>query len=205
MVTPSIPKPTFQPPPPIALVTSIATDSLESDLLVEDTLSNPAEGLEYVGGQWVEKSYMTLKHSSTQAKLAARWLIHSEIHLEQGQVLGGRVLTEALCQTATQKRRPDIAYVTDALLSQHGYPTCFPVSFPLVAEVASPDDPAEMLFAKAYEYLAAGTEEVWLLYPETRVAIAATADRWQIFTLADQIATQKVLPGFAIALTDLFS
>jgi Uma2 family endonuclease len=160
--------------------------------------------MEEVDGQWLEKSYVTLRHSSTQAALAARWLAHSETKSPNGQVLGGKVLTEALCQTQLQKRRPDVAYVTDGLLNQYGYPICFPVSFPLIAEVASPDDPAEVLFAKAYEYLVAGTQEVWLLYPESRIAIAVTSAHWQIFTAMDTLATQTELPGFAIALANLF-
>lgn len=165
---------------------------------------NPPEGVERVDGQWIEKSYMTLKHSTVQAGLAARWLNYSETPDAEGTVLAGTVVTEALCQTQMQKRRPDIAYVTDELIQQHGYPVCFPVSFPLVAEVASPDDPAEMLFGKAQEYLAAGTEEVWLLYPESRLVIGVTGEGWRIFSGEDVVKTQKVLVGFAIALADLF-
>lgn len=182
---------------------SVETESENSS----PTSENPPEGTELtelVDGQRLEKSYMTLKHSTVQANLAARWLQDSEMPNEDGLVLGGIVVTEALCQLQAQKRRPDVAYVTDELIEQHGYPTCFPVSFPLVVEVALPDDPAEMLFGKAQEYLAAQTEDVWLLYPESRLVIGVTDEGWQIFSGEDVVRTQKVLGGVAIAIKDLF-
>lgn len=170
----------------------------------QDLEDQDLEGQEFVDGQWIEKSYMSLKHASTQATLAACWVNHSQATTPDGKILGGKVFTEALCQTQQQRRRPDVAYITPELLAQYGYPTCFPVSFPLVAEVASPEDSAEMLFSKAYEYLASGTAEVWLLYPESRIAIAITQERWQIYTAAETLATQTCLPGFSIVLSALF-
>jgi Uma2 family endonuclease len=42
--------------------------------------------------------------------------------------------------------------------------TAFSQSFPLIAEVASPEDSSEELFTKAQEYLESGCLEVWLLW-----------------------------------------
>jgi Uma2 family endonuclease len=79
------------------------------------------------------------------------------------------------------------------------------LSFPLIGEIASPDDSAEDLFEKAYEYLASGAAEVWILLPESKVALIVLADRVLAFSGDQQIATQKVLLGFAIALSELFA
>lgn len=158
------------------------------------------EDMEEVDGVLIEKTGMTIAHAATQGKVIYWWTNH--ILTNQ---LGGEVYPEAPCQTDQQKRRPDAAYMSPELLRQYGRPAILPQSYSLIAEVASPDDEAEMLFSKAREYLRSGCQEVWLLYPENQLVMIATAESWQIFTEQDTIATQKVLPGFAIAVAELFA
>jgi Uma2 family endonuclease len=158
------------------------------------------EYMELVDGELVEKTGMTAKHGLAQANLSAEWRNFSRT---SGQ--GGRFVLEVLCRTQTQKRRPDVAYITEPLLSQYGLPSTFPQSFPLIGEIVSPDDPAEALFTKAYEYLASGCEEVWLLFPENKMALIVLPHTVLAFTEADMISTQTVLKGFSIAVRDLFA
>jgi Uma2 family endonuclease len=77
-------------------------------------------------------------------------------------------------------------------------------TFPLIAEVASPDDCAKDLFSKAREYLRSGCQEVWLLFPENQLVMIATGDRWQVFTQTETVATQIALSGFSISVAELF-
>lgn len=158
------------------------------------------EGMEEVDGVLIEKTGMTINHASTQSNLSGEWRNYARA---SGQ--GGKTLVEAPCQTDQQKRRPDVAYLTPELVEQFGSPAMLLQSYPLIAEVASPDDEAEMLFSKAREYLRSGCQEVWLLFPENQLAILATEENWQLFTEKDTIATQKVLPGFTIAVAELFA
>ncbi len=158
------------------------------------------EGMEEVDGVLVEKIGMTIPHAAVQSNVLFAWRDYI-----RSTAQGGEVYPEAPCQTDRQKRRPDAAYMSPELLTQYGRPAILPQSYPLIAEVASPDDKAEMLFHKAREYLRSGCEEVWLLYPENQLVMIATAESWQIFTEPDTIATQKVLPGFAIAVAELFA
>lgn len=158
------------------------------------------EGMELIDGVQVEKTGMTAKHGIAQVKLAVAWTNY-KVSAQQG----GEVLAETVCYTATQKRRPDVAYATDAFVQIHGKPGAYPVSFPLIGEIASPDDAAEMLFQKAQEYLASGAEEVWILLPESQMAFIVLSDRVLGFVAGQTIATQRVLPGFAIALDELLA
>ena len=158
------------------------------------------EGMELVDGNLIEKTGMTLKHSSAQAALAAEWRSYG---ISSGQ--GGKAYTEATCRTDKQKRRPDVAYLTAELIQQFGQPAMFPQSFPLIAEVASPDDSAEALFAKAREYLRSGTQEVWLLFPETLLVMIVTSQKWLVFAEAETASTQTILPGFSISVKALFA
>jgi Uma2 family endonuclease len=175
-------------------------EDYNANILPPDCFDAVPEGMEEVDGQPTEKTYMTLKHAGLQNTLGAEWRAYSRTSQQ-----GGRTYVEALCRTQSQKRRPDVAYLTAAMLQVHGEPSTFPQSFSLIGEIASPDDPAEMLFEKAQEYLDSGAEEVWILLPETQVAFIVLADQILAFKGNQTIATQKVLTGFSIALPDLFS
>jgi Uma2 family endonuclease len=174
-------------------------EDYEANVLPTGCFDEVPEGMEWVDGQFVAKIGMTLKHASAQSNLAAEWRAYSRSSLQ-----GGKTYVEALCQTLDQKRRPDVAYMTPELFQIHGEPATFPLGFPLVGEIASPDDSAEMLLAKAREYLAAGTEEVWILLPEAKVGFIVLADRLLVFSGDQTIATQRVLVGFSIGLAELF-
>jgi Uma2 family endonuclease len=53
---------------------------------------------------------------------------------------------------------PDVSYITPELWAQVGKFSVLPQSFPLLAEIVSPSDFADDVFAKAQEYLESG---VW--------------------------------------------
>ncbi|MBW4606598.1 MAG: Uma2 family endonuclease [Hassallia sp. WJT32-NPBG1] len=167
---------------------------------LEDFLNHPLENIEWVDGQLIEKTGITLRHSQTQARLSYYW---KNYILSSGQ--GGEVYTEALCRTNKQGRRPDVSYLTPELLTQYASATFLPQSFPLIAEIASPDDSAEELFAKAKEYLESGCQEVWLIYPETLWIIIITAEKHLLLTVGENLTTQTVLPGFSVAIDEILA
>lgn len=167
---------------------------------LEDFLVKPADRMEWVDGNLVEKTGMTFKHGLAQVKLARFWGNYKD---SSGQ--GGEVITEVLCRTAKQGRRPDVAYITPELLQQSGNFTAFFQSFPLIAEVASPEDSGEELFAKAQEYLASGCLEVWLLFPEARLVFVNAGNNWQLFNGDEVVKTQRVLTGFSVAVSELLA
>ena len=122
---------------------------------------------------------------------------------ESGQ--GGSAYPEAPCRTQRQGRRPDVAYLTAELVEQYGTAAALPQSFPLIAEIASPDDSAEMLFAKADEYLESGCEEVWIVFPEARFILVKVEGAWATFNAGEAIVTQKVLSGFSMPVDELLA
>ena len=167
----------------------------------EDFIVSPPEHTEWVDGKLVEKTGMTYKHGLAQGKLIRYW---GDYIISSGQ--GGEICVETLCRTSKQARRPDVAYISAGLLEQSG--TSFTIltqSFPLIAEVASPDDSAEELFAKSKEYLESGFQEVWLLFPESRLVLINTQNQWQLFNTNEVVSTQTVLTGFSVAVADLLA
>ncbi|MEG4851794.1 Uma2 family endonuclease [Microcoleus sp. B5-D4] len=183
---------------------NIAGISPESEpkkvISLEDFLVRPADRMEWVDGNLVEKTGMTFKHGLAQVNLATSWKTYKN---SSGQ--GGEVVTEVLCRTSKQGRRPDVAYITPELLPQSGNFTAFSQSFPLIAEVASPEDSGEELFAKAQEYLESGCLEVWLLFPEARLIFVNAGQRWRLFNADEVVNTQSVLAGFSVAVSELLA
>ena len=165
---------------------------------LEDFLLHPPEYTEWVDGKLIEKNGMTFKHGVAQFRLD----YHCRTYMNSsGQ--GGEVCTETLCRTERQARRPDVAYVTAELLEEVGEFRVFPQSFPLIVEVASPEDSAEALFAKAGEYMESGCLEVWLLFPEAGIILINTQQGWLLRNFEEVVSTQTVLTGFSTPVKEL--
>lgn len=174
--------------------------TLTESFSLEDFIANPPDRMEWVDGQLVEKTGMTVRHSRIQSRLVRYWENHIN---ECGQ--GGEVVVELPCRTLKQGRRPDVSYLTTELLEQFGEAATLPQSPPLIGEIASPTDSAEELFAKAQEYLESGCKEVWLVFPESRRVLVETRSQTLGFNPGDVVSTQMVLKGFSVAVDELLA
>jgi Uma2 family endonuclease len=109
----------------------------------------------------------------------------------------------------TRNRRPDIAFITfdrwpaDRALPYRGEPA--DVVPDLMVEVASPNDKAEELLSKEFEYLEAGARLVWLAYPALGVDYAyESSDSLRRFKIGEELDGGSVLPGFHVPMANLF-
>lgn len=182
-------------------------------ITLEDYIANPIDGVEWVDGelmekhpiQWgdknlLEKYGMTARTRRIQSKLNYYWRNYM---MSSGQE--GEVYVEASCRTIERVRVPDISYITPELLDQYGEFSVLPVSFPLVAEVVSPTDLADNLFAKAKEYLESGCQEVWLLFPESYWVLVITINQTYLFKSGESAKTEIVLSGFTVGVDELMA
>ena len=183
-----------------AQLSNLNVENASKVLSLEDFLLNPLEHMEWVDGQVVEKTGMTLRHGLVQSRLDSAWRVY-----KQSSGHGGEVFTEAPCRTHKQVRRPDIAYATPTFLSQVGNAAVAPQSFPLIAEIVSPTDYMEEIFAKSQEYLQSGCEEVWLILPGSHYVFVLTSQQRLWFRATEVVKTQTVLAGFGIAVDDLLA
>jgi Uma2 family endonuclease len=182
------------------MVVSTAPITSSNPELLDTEIINLPENMELVDDKLIEKTGMTFKHSVTQANIAYYWRNHI---ISSGQ--GGKVCTEAPCRTGKQTRRPDVAYITPKLLEETGEFNILPQSFSLIAEIASPDDSGEGLFAKANEYLESGCQEVWLVFPENLWIIVITQTQHLLLTLGEIVNTQEVLQNFSVSVDELLA
>jgi Uma2 family endonuclease len=166
---------------------------ISDNLALEEFMTAPPDNMEWVDGQFVEKTGMTLKTSKIQLRLGNYWENYKD---SSGQ--GGEAYVEVPCRTNQQIRRPDVAYLTPELVAQFGNLPTLPQSFPLIAEIVSPTDIAEDVFLKAQEYLASSCQEVWLVFPESRLIFVMTQTQILTFRSGDTANTQQILIGFSI-------
>ncbi|MBD2182425.1 Uma2 family endonuclease [Aerosakkonema funiforme] len=183
------------------MIATAEVSNVSKIFTLEDYMLNPPDNTEWVDGQLVEKNNITAKHSRTQARLARYW----GNYLSSSQQ-GGEVYTEVSCRTVGRGRCPDVAYLTPELLAQYGDNfTVLPQSFPLIAEIISPTDPAEEVFTKVREYLESGCQEIWLLFPESQWILVITKQQQKLFNIGEVVSTQIVLPGFSVEVNELLA
>ena len=75
----------------------------------------------------------------------------------------------------------------------------------LAVEVKSPSDSYRQMRDKADYYLANGVKLVWLVYPEKRIIVSYVASgEIQLLNEADALEGGDVLPGFSMAVSEVF-
>jgi Uma2 family endonuclease len=125
----------------------------------------------------------------------------------------GRVITEALFHLPApinRDRRPDVAFVSyERWAKDRPIPptdNAWNVVPNLAAEVVSLTDSVEELEQKIADYFRAGVELVWVVHP-TRSKIHVYQSLTQIAVLSknEVLDGGKVVPGFKLALADLFA
>jgi len=78
----------------------------------------------------------------------------------------------------------------------------------LAVEVVAPQDQAEAVQGRVQEYLACGSEQVWVLYPGLRTAHQFSRDKpnvAQFYRQRDLIDTESLFPGLRLVTSDLFA
>ncbi|WP_020476347.1 Uma2 family endonuclease [Zavarzinella formosa] len=177
-------------------------------MTVEEFLKLPEDGVRrsLIHG-FIREEGMTIRnrfHSEVTAKITFRlglWLDSQP--RPRGVVLTGeagiRLSSDVLVGV-------DVVYVPHDLLAAqpetstiiHGVP-------PLIVEILSPSDTQENIHDKLAEYLAAGVSIVWLIDPTDETVRIYRPDQRPTFVNADQeLTAEPVLPGFRVAVADLF-
>ncbi len=103
-------------------------------------------------------------------------------------------------------RAPDAAFVSAERAARQTRREGFFDGAPdLAVEVISPTDTVEEIEQKVLEYLDAGTKLVWVANPRAQTITAYRAlDQVRVLTRQDTLDGADVLPGFAVAVTEIF-
>jgi len=145
----------------------------------------------------------SFEHGRITIKLTGPILSHVDAH-----GLGTVVAAETgfvLSHDPDTVRAPDIAFVRAARGSgpERGY---FPGAPDLAVEVLSPDDRPGYVREKVAEWLEAGTLAVWVVDPRARTVAVHEPERApSVLGEADLLSGGDVLPGFGLAVRDVFA
>ena len=172
----------------------------------------PGKRLELVRGQLLVHERAGVRHGDIGTRLAHRLLCHLERERDAGVVsqLRGTVLGPdtgfVLARAPDTVRAPDVAFVLAGRL-----PDPLPDGFgdlapDLVVEVRSPNDRPRPLLAKVGEYLAAGTQLVWVIDPaHISVTIYRADGTVAAVGVNETVSGESLIPGFSVSVCDLFS
>ena len=104
-------------------------------------------------------------------------------------------------------RVPDVSFFARGRLtrSQHGATPIAPLVGDLVVEVVSKSNTKAEIARKLSEYFAAGSRLAWVVEPKPQTVRVHTApDEFVVLGLDDWLDGGNVLPGFRLAVRDLF-
>ena len=74
----------------------------------------------------------------------------------------------------------------------------------LAVEAQSDGQSERFMLDKALLYLANGTRMVWIIYSTRQIVEVLTATDRQLLTIEDMLSGGAVLPGFSMAVRELF-
>lgn len=80
----------------------------------------------------------------------------------------GEVMTEASVLTSTGLQVADFVWASPVFMQAHGTETPYTQAPELCVEVASPSNSRKGLREKAAAYLAAGANEAWIVFPQSK-------------------------------------
>lgn len=105
-------------------------------------------------------------------------------------------------------RLPDAAYISKARVPELTG-NVFPVAPDLAVEVISPNETPRTIVDKVRLYLHAGTQLVWVIYPDDKIVDVYRLHEddslnLRIFDIDDTLNGENVLPGFALPVQKIF-
>lgn len=162
-------------------------------------VANPDRLLELINGRIVEK-VVGRDHGRIVLKIGSR-LIQWD---EQNQIEGhyGTEVHHFVDDTIPFKPQPDVSFAYGGEEQPGGTVKGMP---DFVVEVKSPGNTHDALREKARLYIQYGTRLVWLVFPLPRTVEVHHADGTiETFTAGQALSGGDVLPGFSMAVADMF-
>ena len=185
------------PPPPL-VPEGVPPEPVTMTL--EEFLQSDLEGYEYVEGELIPKMPTSLNHGKIISKLLLRLLPHvyenelGDVYpADTGFRVGERLLV------------PDIAFVSAARIPDD-MDKASPIPPDLAVEVVSPTDVLSRLVEKAFAYLEAGTQLVWVVEPKSKMVLVYRSETdIKLLTRNDTLTGEDVVEGFSCSVVELFA
>ncbi len=170
-----------------------------SKMTLAEFLESDLEGYEYVKGELILMPAASAEHGI----VSARVFLHLGLYVRENE-LGEVVTPDTGFQVGERVLKPDIAFLSTAHLPDD-LSKAFPVPPDLAIEVVSPSDAFRRVIEKAFAYLEAGTQIVWVIEPGSKtVTVYRSETDIKLLTREDTLDGQDVVEGFSCQVAQLF-
>ena len=168
-------------------------------MTLEEFLESDLEGYEYVKGELIPMPPTSGVHGEISSNI--HWHLYSHVRANQ---LGRVYIADTGFQIGERVLMPDIAFVSTARLPDDRH-KAFSIPPDLAVEVVSRTDILHRVEEKAFAYLEAGTQIVWVLKPvsETVMVYRSKTDI-RVLTCEDTLTGEDVVEGFSCQVAQLF-
>ena len=158
---------------------------------------------ELVDGEVVEMAPVNEEHGEVASNINGAFYVYSR------RFNTGRAGVETgyrLQSDPDTVRGPDVYFSLSRRPGGRARSAGFVSGAPEIAvEVISPSNSSAELERKVAEYLAAGSQRVWAVYPTSRTVSVHLADgTTRTYSGKDVITDAELLPGFSLSLSDIF-
>ena len=158
---------------------------------------------ELVDGKVVEMAPANEEHGAVALNIGTGFNLYSRRHgTGRATVETGHVLRRG----PDTVRGPDVTFFLVGKEEWESLSNRFSPTAPDIAvEVFSPSNTGAEMERKVSEYLAAGSQRVWVAYPSRRSVVVHYSDGTvTTYTGDDVITDEDLLPGFSLPLSDIF-
>jgi Uma2 family endonuclease len=178
---------------------AISLAPIKTDMTLDEFCQSDLEGYEYVKGELIPMPAASAEHGI----VSARVFLHLGLYVRENQ-LGEVVTPDTGFQVGERVLKPDIAFLSTAHLPED-LSKAFPVPPDLAIEVVSPSDAFRRVIEKAFAYIEAGTQIVWVIEPGSKtVTVYRSETDIKLLTREDTLDGEDVVEGFSCQVAQLF-
>ena len=168
-------------------------------MTLEEFLESGLEGYEYVKGELIPVPPNSLEHGNITANL----FLPLGLYVRENQ-LGSVYMPDTGFKVGERVLMPDIAFLANARIPDD-LSKASPVPPDIAVEVVSPTDASRRVVEKAFAYLDAGTQLVWVLEPRSKtITVYRSETDISLLTRNDPLTGENVIEGFSCQVAELF-
>jgi Uma2 family endonuclease len=176
-----------------------AIRKLNGIVTLEEFMAKDYQSYEFVRGELRPMSAPTMEHGRIGVNIIV--LLHAYVKANK---LGKVYSIETTFKVGKSGRKPDVAFLSQEHIPENERQAS-PIPPDLAVEIVSPSDALYDIQEKVFEYLAAGTQLVWVIEPAGQtITVYRSRTDIKILTIKDTLTGEDVIKGFHCSVAEIF-